>query len=70
MYLHQGATGATGMTIATVIGVLIIIVLGAILFVVTDWVVSGRLNKLLKILIVLLCIAAIIDRFWPLVWLP
>jgi hypothetical protein len=46
------------------INILIIIVIGAILF----WVIvrDGRLANLLKLLVVLLCIAAILQRILPL----
>ena len=49
------------------INVLIIVVVGAILFWVIDkFVVDGRLANLLKILVVLVCIAAIAQRVLPL----
>jgi uncharacterized membrane protein YvlD (DUF360 family) len=51
-----------------VINVLIIVVVGAILFWVVDkFVRDGRLAKLLKILVVLLCLGAILARVLPLV---
>ena len=50
------------------INVLIIVVVGAILFWVVDkFVRDGRLAKLLKILVVLLCLGAILARVLPLV---
>jgi len=49
------------------IRVLITIVVGAILFWVIDrFVRDGRLAKLLKILVVLVCLAAILERVLPL----
>ncbi len=49
------------------INVLIIVVVGALLFWVIDrFVRDGRLANLLKILIVLICLAAILQRVLPL----
>jgi hypothetical protein len=49
------------------INILIIIVIGAILFwVIEKYVRDGRLANLLKILVVLFCIAAILQRLLPL----
>ena len=49
------------------INVLIIIVVGAILFWVIDkFVREGRLAYLLKLLVVLICLAAILQRLLPL----
>jgi hypothetical protein len=49
------------------INILIIIVIGAILFwVIEKYVRDGRLANLLKLLVVLLCIAAILQRVLPL----
>ncbi|HEY8442239.1 MAG TPA: hypothetical protein VIK79_12445 [Xanthobacteraceae bacterium] len=49
------------------INILIIIVIGAILFwVIEKYVRDGRLANLLKLLVVLLCIAAILQRILPL----
>lgn len=49
-----------------VIGILIIIVVGAILFWVIDkFVPDARLGKLLKLLVVLICLAAILARLLP-----
>jgi uncharacterized membrane protein YvlD (DUF360 family) len=51
----------------TLVHVLVICVVGAILFWVVDrFVRDGRLGNLLKILVVLLCIAAILQRVLPL----
>jgi hypothetical protein len=48
------------------INVLIIIVVGALLFYLIDRFVSdGRLANLLKILVVLICLAAILQRILP-----
>jgi hypothetical protein len=49
------------------INVLIIVVVGALLFYLIDrFVRDGRLANLLKILVVLVCLAAILQRLWPL----
>lgn len=49
------------------INVLIIVVVGALLFYLIDrFVRDGRLASLLKILVVLVCVAAILQRLWPL----
>jgi hypothetical protein len=49
-----------------IVNVLVIVVVGAILFWVIDKYVSdGRLARLLKLLVVLLCIAAILQRVLP-----
>jgi hypothetical protein len=46
--------------------VLIIVVVGALLFYLIDWFVrDGRLTNLLKILVVLICLAAILQRLLP-----
>ena len=48
------------------ISVLIIVVVGALLFYLIDrFVRDGRLANLLKILVVLICLAAILQRLWP-----
>jgi hypothetical protein len=48
------------------INVLVIIVVGAILFYLIDrFVRDGRLANLLKILVVLICLAAILQRLLP-----
>ena len=50
------------------INVLIIVVVGALLFWVIDrFVRDGRLANLLKILVVLICLAAILQRVLPLI---
>jgi hypothetical protein len=54
-----------------VIGILIIIVVGAILFWVIDkFVLDARLGKLLKLLVVLICLAAILARLLPILGYP
>ncbi|MGO9758726.1 MAG: hypothetical protein ACLPNY_19150 [Roseiarcus sp.] len=53
--------------ISLVIGILITIVVGAILFWVIDKFASdARLAKLLKLLVVLVCLASIVNRLLPL----
>jgi hypothetical protein len=53
--------------ISVLIGVLVIIVVGAICFWVIDkFVRDGRLAQLLKLLVVLICLAAILQRVLPL----
>jgi hypothetical protein len=48
------------------INVLVIVVVGAILFYLIDrFVRDGRLGNLLKILVVLICLAAILQRLLP-----
>jgi hypothetical protein len=50
------------------INVLIIVVVGALIFYLIDrFVRDGRLANLLKILVVLICLAAILQRLWPIV---
>jgi hypothetical protein len=52
--------------IFVLINVLVIIVVGAILFYLIDrFVRDGRLANLLKILVVLICLAAILQRLLP-----
>ena len=52
--------------IFVLINVLVIIVVGAIVFYLIDRFVSdGRLANLLKILVVLICLAAILQRLLP-----
>ena len=52
------------------INVLIIVVIGAICFYLIDrFVRDGRLANLLKILVVLVCVAAILQRLLPASWL-
>ncbi|MGB6398015.1 MAG: hypothetical protein WBF73_20360 [Bradyrhizobium sp.] len=53
--------------ISVLIGVLVIIVVGAICFWAIDrFVRDGRLANLLKLLVVLICLAAILQRVLPL----
>jgi heme/copper-type cytochrome/quinol oxidase subunit 4 len=57
-----------GTMISAVIGVLIVIVVGAICFWVIDrFVRDGRLANLLKLLVILVCLGAIVQRVLPLV---
>ena len=52
--------------ILALINVLVIVVVGAILFYLIDrFVRDGRLANLLKILVVLICLAAILQRLLP-----
>ena len=52
--------------IFVLINVLIIVVVGALLFYLIDrFVRDGRLANLLKILVVLICLAAILQRLLP-----
>ena len=52
--------------IFVLINVLIIVVIGALLFYLIDrFVRDGRLANLLKILVVLICLAAILQRLLP-----
>jgi uncharacterized membrane protein YeaQ/YmgE (transglycosylase-associated protein family) len=54
-----------------VIGILIIVVIGAILFWVIDkFCPDARLAQLLKLLVVLVCLAAIVNRLLPLLGYP
>ena len=54
--------------ITLVIGILIIVVVGAILFWVIDkFCPDARLAQLLKLLVVLVCLAAIVNRLLPLI---
>lgn len=54
-----------------IIGILIIVVLGAILFWVIDkFCPDARLAQLLKLLVVLVCLGAIISRVLPLLGSP
>ena len=55
-----------GFMLLVLIIVLIIVVVGALLFYLIDrFVRDGRLANLLKILVVLICVAAILQRLWP-----
>jgi small-conductance mechanosensitive channel len=57
--------------VSLVIGILIIIVLGAILFWVIDkFCRDARLARLLKLLVVLICLASILSRLLPLLGYP
>jgi hypothetical protein len=50
------------------INVLIIVFVGAVIFSLIDrFVRDGRLANLLKILVVLICLAAILQRLWPVI---
>lgn len=54
-----------------IIGILIIIVIGAILFWVIDkFCPDARLGKLLKLLVVLVCLGAILARLLPILGYP
>jgi hypothetical protein len=54
--------------ISVLIGVLIIVVIGAICFwAIEKFVRDGRLANLLKLLVVLICLAAILQRVLPMV---
>jgi len=53
--------------LSALIGVLIVVVIGAICFWAIDkFAVDRRLSQLLKLLVVLICIAAILQRVLPL----
>lgn len=57
--------------ISLVIGILIIVVVGAILFwVIEKFCTDSRLAYLLKILVVLVCVGAIISRLLPILGYP
>jgi len=57
--------------ISLVIGILIIIVVGAILFWVIDrFCPEARLAQLLKLLVVLVCLGAIVNRVLPMLGYP
>ena len=57
--------------ISLVIGILITIVLGAILFWVIDrFCPDARLANLLKLLVVLVCLASIVNRLLPMLGYP
>ena len=54
--------------ISLVIGILITIVVGAIVFwVIDNYVRDARLARLLKLLVILVCLASIVNRLLPLV---
>lgn len=57
--------------ISLIIGILIIVVIGAILFWVIDkFCPDQRLAKLLKLLVVLVCLGAIVARVLPMLGYP
>jgi uncharacterized membrane protein YvlD (DUF360 family) len=57
--------------LSLVIGILIIIVIGAILFWVIDkFCTDARLANLLKLLVVLVCLGAIVSRLLPILGYP
>ncbi len=66
-FTSSDVTGIGGIQmIFVLINVLVIIVVGAILFYLIDrFVRDGRLANLLKILVVLICLAAILQRLLP-----
>lgn len=57
--------------ISLVIGILIILVVGAILFWVIDrFCPERRLNQLLKLLVILVCLGSIVSRLLPMMGYP
>ncbi len=63
---HHASTRGFAM-LSALIGILIIVVIGAICFWAIDkFVRDGRLANLLKLLVVLICLAAILQRLLPL----
>lgn len=57
--------------ITLIIGILIIVVVGAILFwVIEKFCPDARLAKLLKLLVILVCLAAIVARVVPMLGYP
>ena len=57
--------------LSLIIGILIIVVIGAILFWVIDrFCPDARLGKLLKLLVVLVCLGAIVTRLLPILGYP
>jgi hypothetical protein len=63
---REGARGNTTMTLLILIHILITVVVGAIVFWVIDkYVRDRRLANLLKILVVLVCLASILSRLLP-----
>jgi len=57
--------------ISLIIGILIILVIGAILFWVIDkFCPDARLRNLLKLLVVLVCLGAIVSRLLPILGYP
>jgi F0F1-type ATP synthase assembly protein I len=60
--------GSTVLTLSLLIGILVTIVIGAILFWVIDrFCPEARLAQLLKLLVVLICLGSIITRVYPLI---
>jgi uncharacterized membrane protein YvlD (DUF360 family) len=56
------------LTLSLLIGILITVVIGAILFWVIDkFCPEARLAKLLKLLVVLICLGSIVSRIYPLI---
>jgi hypothetical protein len=67
--LREGQRRGDGMIISVLIGVLIIVVVGAICFWAIDrFAIDGRLSNLLKLLVVLICLGAILQRVLPLTY--
>ena len=65
---HIAAKMTEVAVLTLVIGILIIVVVGAILFWVIDkFCPDARLAQLLKLLVVLVCLAAIVNRLLPLI---
>jgi hypothetical protein len=63
--LHHQPRGVVAM-LMVLINIVIVIVVGAILFYLIDkFVRDGRLGNLLKILVALICLAAILQRLLP-----
>lgn len=57
--------------LSLIIGILIIVVIGAILFWVIDkFCPDARLRNLLKLLVVLVCLGAIVSRLLPILGYP
>jgi hypothetical protein len=61
------AKGIAMLTLSLLIGILITVVVGAILFWIIDrFAPEAKLAKLLKLLVVLICLGSIISRLYPL----
>jgi hypothetical protein len=57
------------MIISVLIGILIVVVIGAICFWAIDkFATDARLAKLLKLLVVLICLGSIVQRLWVLTY--
>jgi uncharacterized membrane protein YvlD (DUF360 family) len=57
--------------ISLIIGILIVLVIGAILFwVIDNFCPDARLRNLLKLLVVLVCLGAIVSRLLPILGYP